>query len=661
MAESANGNRELRAALGESRRLFVSVGLFSVFVNLLMLTGPIFMLQVYDRVLTSRSEATLLTLVVITAFLFLMMGVLDHARGRVLARAGARLQARLDARVLRAVLTRAVSPADRSRPATGVRDLEAIQRFASGTGPFAFFDAPWTPVFLCVLFMFHWMLGLLAVFSGVLLLLIALINQAQTGRLRGELGEEEARSAHFVEQMRAGSETVRGLGMEDAVVARSSAAREALLARSLAASDRGGFFGVTAKTLRLFLQSMMLGLGAWLAIQGLVTFGVIIAASILLGRALAPIDQAVGQWPLLQRALAARRSLAALLEETPPPRERTALPAPRAVLEAEGLVVAAPGARVPAVRGASFRLEPGQAAGIAGPSASGKSTLARALAGVWKPAGGSVRLDGAELEQYGAALGRHVGYLPQEVVLFEGTVAENIARMDPDANDEDVVEAAKRTGAHEMIMGLPGGYDFAVSAGGAALSGGQRQRIATARAFYGSPVLVVMDEPDSNLDAEGTMALSRAVEAHKKRGGAAVIVAHRHGAFAQCDTVYVMEAGRPVPAKGRGRGPVRRLRTGEGRAPEPAPERAAPAAGSGARVSGADAAGRTAPAAPAPVASLPGRRPAGGQRAMPGREEQIARAIAWVTGAAPAAGGESDTTGPGGAAVVRPFAREDAS
>ena len=643
MAESANGNKELRAALGESRRLFVSVGLFSVFVNLLMLTGPIFMLQVYDRVLTSRSEATLLTLVVITAFLFLMMGVLDHARGRVLARAGARLQARLDARVLRAVLTRAVSPADRSRPATGVRDLEAIQRFASGTGPFAFFDAPWTPVFLCVLFMFHWMLGLLAVFSGVLLLLIALINQAQTGRLRGELGEEEARSAHFVEQMRAGSETVHGLGMEDAVVARSSAAREALLARSLAASDRGGFFGVTAKTLRLFLQSMMLGLGAWLAIQGLVTFGVIIAASILLGRALAPIDQAVGQWPLLQRALAA-------------------LPAPRAVLDAEGLVVAALGARVPAVRGASFRLEPGQAAGIAGPSASGKSTLARALAGVWKPAGGSVRLDGAELEQYGATLGRHVGYLPQEVVLFEGTVAENIARMDPDANDGDVVEAAKRTGAHEMIMGLPGGYDFAVSAGGAALSGGQRQRIATARAFYGSPVLVVMDEPDSNLDAEGTMALSRAVEAHKKRGGAAVIVAHRHGAFAQCDTVYVMEAGRPVPAKGRGRGPVRRLRTGEGRTPEPAPERAAPAAGSGARVSGAEAAGGTAPAAPAPVASLPGRRPAGGQRAMPGREEQIARAIAWVTGAAPAAGGgEREEAGPGGAAVVRPFARDDAS
>ncbi len=554
---------EIRAVLSESRRLFLSVAFFSVFVNLLMLTGPIFMLQVYDRVLTSRSQATLLTLAGITAFLFLMMGILDHARGRVLARAGARFQARLDARVLRAVLMRAVLPAERTRPATGLRDLDAIQRFASGNAPFAFFDAPWTPVFLCALFLFHWTLGLLAVFSGCLLLLIALVNQARTGRLQGELREATARSAHFVEQMRAGSETVRGLGMQDAVVAHSSALRDEILERAIAASDRSCFFGVTTKTLRLFLQSMMLGLGAWLAIRGQATFGVIIAASILLGRALAPIDQAVGQWPLLQRVVAARRALARLLEETPPEPSRTALPRPRAILDVQGITVLAPGARVPAVRGATFRLEPGRAAGIAGPSASGKSTLARALAGVWRPAGGSVRLDGAELDQYGAALASHVGYLPQEVVLFDGTVAQNIARMDPEAKDADIVAAAKRTGGHEMILNLPGGYDFEVSAGGAALSGGQRQRIALARAFYGSPVLVVMDEPDSNLDADGALALARAIRAHKRRGGAAVIVAHRHGAFAQCDTVYVMEAGRPVPATpDRGKAPVRQLKAG---------------------------------------------------------------------------------------------------
>ena len=318
---------------------------------------------------------------------FLMMGILDHARGRVLARAGARLQARLDSRVLRAILTRAIAPAERARPANGVRDLEAIQRFFSSSGPFAFFDAPWTPVFLCVLFMFHWMLGALAVLSGVLLLLIALLNQARTARLQQEVGQEHNRSTLFVEQMRSGSETVAGLGMQDAVIARSGALRDELLDRTLAASDRGGFFGVTSKTLRLFLQSMMLGLGAWLAIHSLVSFGVMIAASILLGRALAPIDQAVGQWPQLQRVLAARRSLAELLEQTPSQQDRTSLPAPRAILEAQGLTVAAPGAKVPAVRGASFRLEPGQAAGLAGQSASGKSTRARARAGVWRRAG----------------------------------------------------------------------------------------------------------------------------------------------------------------------------------------------------------------------------------------------------------------------------------
>ena len=465
MSESRKGDREISGALAESRRLFVSVGLFSVFVNALMLTGPLFMLQVYDRVLASRSEATLVTLIGIVAFLFLMMGVLDHARGRVLARAGARLQARLDSRVLRAILTRAIAPAERSRPATGVRDLEAIQRFFAGSGPFAFFDAPWTPVFLCALFMFHWMLGALAVFSGVLLLLIALLNQARTARLQREVSEAHNRSQHFVEEMRAGSETVHGLGMQDAVIARSGEYRDELLERSLAASDRSGFFHVTSKTLRLFLQSMMLGLGAWLAIHGQVSFGVMIAASILLGRALAPIDQAVAQWPQLQRVLAARRSLAALLEETPPEQHRTELPQPRAILEAQALTVAAPGAKAPAVRGASFRLEPGQAVGIAGPSASGKSTLARALAGVWRPIGGTVRLDGAALDQYGRTLGQHIGYLPQEVVLFEGTVAENIARFSPAARDEDAVEAAKRTGAHEMILRLPGGYDFQVSAG----------------------------------------------------------------------------------------------------------------------------------------------------------------------------------------------------
>ena len=628
MADSRQGVREIREALAESRRLFLSCALFSVFVNLLMLTGPLFMLQVYDRVLTSRSLATLVALVVIVTLLFLNLGILDHARGRVLARAGARLQTRLDSRVLRAVLTRSTSPAERSRPENGLRDLEAIQRFASSSGPFAFFDAPWTPIFLFALFMFHWTLGVLAVFSGCLLLLIALLNQKGTASLQEDLREASARSGYFVEQMRSGGETVQGLGMQDAVVARSGALRDAVLDRTLEASDRGGFFNVTSKTLRLYLQSMMLALGAWLVLLGDITPGVMIAASILLGRALAPIDQAVGQWPLLQRTLAGYRSLATLLAETPPEMARTTLPAPRALLEARNLMVAAPGARHAAVRGASLRLEPGHAAGIAGPSASGKSTFARALAGVWRPMGGSIRLDGAELDQYGADFGRYVGYLPQEVILFDGTVAENIARLSPDANDEAIVEAAKRTGAHEMILGLPDGYDFQVSAGGAALSGGQRQRIALARAFYGAPVVVVMDEPDSNLDAEGTMALARAVEDHKKRGGAAIIVAHRHGAFAQCDTVYLMEGGRPMPATaGRAAAPVRSLQGADGAKPRSSPPAAAPVPAGRGRVPRAVEAGKAIPGSPSRTGAQGRGRVGDGPEGEEGKARPMVRIV----------------------------------
>ena len=566
MSRARTGASEIRAALAENRRLFAAVGLFSAFVNLLMLTGPVFMLQVYDRVLPSRSEATLLALAGIVAFLFLMMGLLDHFRARVLARAGARFQARMDPRVLGAILTRAgQSPQMRSAPATGLADLEAMQRFASGPGPFAFFDAPWTPVFLFALFFFHWMLGVLAVLSGLTLLALALMTQARTARLQREAGEASARAFELTGQIRAGGETVRGLGMRGAALERLGAIRGGALAATIAASDRSGAFSVSARTLRLFLQSMMLGLGAWLAIQGAITPGVMIAASILLGRALAPIDQAVFQWPVLQRALEGRRSLARLLSETPEAAEPMPLPAPdpaalrragQALLAAERLYAGAPGAAHPAVRGATFALPPGSAVGIAGPSASGKSTLARALAGVWPPLSGQVTLAGAALGQYGEeALARHLGWLPQEVVLFEGTVAENIARLAPDPDPEAVVAAARHAGAHEMILAMPGGYDCEVAAGGAALSGGQRQRIALARAFYGDPAVVVLDEPDAHLDAEGAEALNRAVAALKARGGAAVVVAHRPGAFTECDAVLSMRdgaLGRESPPGGDG-------------------------------------------------------------------------------------------------------------
>ncbi|MGM0584869.1 MAG: type I secretion system permease/ATPase [Pseudomonadota bacterium] len=538
------GRDELRGVLKEGRRLFWAVGLFSFFVNLLMLTGPIFMLQVYDRVLASRSEATLVALVVIVSFLFLMMGVLDYSRGRVLARTGARFQAKLDGRVFEAILRRSISPVERAKPATGLRDLESIQRLLSGPAPFAVFDIPWTPVFMLAIFSFHWLLGVLALAGAALLIALTWLNQAFSRRLQTEASQASAQSEGFTESLRHAGETVQGLGMRPAALARWQGLRGRSLETTISASDRTGVFSTASKTLRFFLQSMMLGLGAWLVIGGELTPGMMIAGSILLGRALAPIEQAIGQWAMVQRAVQGWRSLCELLDRTPAQGPKTKLPDPRPILEAQQVTVVPPGEQTAAIRMVSFRLEPGQALGVIGPSASGKSTLARALTGIWQPAAGVVRLDGAALDQYADAdLGRHVGYLPQEVALFDGTVAENIARMAVAPDSQAVVDAAKRAGAHEMITRLPGGYDYQVAANGGKLSGGQRQRIGLARALYGDPAVVILDEPNSNLDASGSDSLNRAIADLKARGKAVIIMAHRPAAIQQCDLLLMMEDG----------------------------------------------------------------------------------------------------------------------
>jgi ATP-binding cassette subfamily C protein len=541
-----HGRPELRAALAASRSLFVGVAVFSFFVNLLMLTGPLFMLQVYDRVLASRSEATLLTLFLLITALFALMGVLDFVRARVLSRAGARFQALLDRRVFEAVLRRAVSPDERGAPSSGMRDLEAIQKALSGPAPFAFFDAPWAPLFLGLIFFFHWSMGLLAIVGGATLFAIAILNERAARKPLAASAEASARSENFAEVLRREGETVQGLGMRTAALDRWAALRDRSLDAAVAASDATGGYAVSSKTLRFFLQSAMLALGALLAIEGAITPGVMIAGSILMGRALAPVEQAIGQWSLMQRAFKGWSSLIELLEKTPPPAERTKLPQPRGVLEAQAVVAQAPGARAPSLRNVSFRVEPGQALGVIGPSAAGKSTLARLLVGIWRPVSGSIRLDGAALDQYSDDdLGRHVGYLPQDVALFDGAVAENIARLSPTIDPEAVVTAAKRAGAHELILRLPQGYDTPIGPSGARLSGGQRQRIALARALYGDPAVVIMDEPNSNLDAQGEQALVLAIKDLRERGKTVVVMAHRPSAIAACDVLLMLENGAP--------------------------------------------------------------------------------------------------------------------
>ncbi|SFS21848.1 type I secretion system permease/ATPase [Yoonia litorea] len=538
------GKAELQAERRKSRGLYWGVGIFSFFVNLLMLTGPLYMLNIYDRVLSSRSFETLVALSVLVAFLYGMMGILDYVRGRVMGRVGARFQSGLDRRVFAAVLKATSLNRAPKEAATGLRDLEAVQRLITSPALMALFDLPWVPLFFFGIFLFHPLMGILAVVGAVILLAVALIN-----RMVSRKPLEAANAAGFAAeqlgaQIRNESEMVQSLGMRNAAFDRWQVARGKSLDTTIAAADTSGSYTAMTKAFRLFLQSAMLGLGAYLVLNGELTPGAMIAGSILLGRALAPVELLVNQWALFQRGREAWNNLAVLLGEIPPDEPRTALPQPKAHLLAQQLTVIPPGEQQAALRMVSFEVHPGQAVGVIGASGAGKSTLARVLTGVWHPAAGKVRLDGAALDQYDPdRLGQLVGYLPQRVQLFDGTIKENIARMSMTPDDKQVVAAAQAAAAHEMILKLPDGYDTRVSATSGRLSGGQIQRIGLARALYGDPVMVVLDEPNSNLDNEGSVALNKAIKAAKAAGKIVFIMAHRPSAIQECDLLLYIEGG----------------------------------------------------------------------------------------------------------------------
>ncbi|MFT3688404.1 type I secretion system permease/ATPase [Paenirhodobacter sp.] len=543
----ALGAAELRSVRARQRPLVWAVVLFSAFVNLLMLTGPLFMMQVYDRVLGSGSEATLFALVGLVAFLYGAMAVLDVVRTQVMARAGSRFQADLDRRVFDAALRRQAVTPDDPAAAAAERDVDVLRQFASSPLFFAFVDLPWVPVFLFGIFVFHPLMGALAVAGGAVLLAIAIANQMLTGRKRAEAAGAGIATDRMAAQFRAEAGPVGALGMRGAVHDRWEAARARMLEHAVSAGDLGAVFGSATKIFRQFLQSAMLALGAWLVLRHEVSSGVMIASSVLLGRALAPVETMVGQWPFLQSARLAWARLSGLLGMVPRAVERMPLARPAAWLSVETLTVAPPGTRSPTLHRLGFALEPGQVVGVIGPSAAGKSSLARAVTGIWPPAAGTIRLGGVSIEQYGEdVLGRLIGYLPQRVGLFDGTVAENIARMTPGFCAEDVLRAAARAGAHEMILSFPDGYDTRITAEGGRLSGGQVQRLGLARALFGDPVLLVLDEPNSNLDAAGTAAVNGAIRAVKSAGGIVMIMAHRPAALQECDLVLMLDQGRQV-------------------------------------------------------------------------------------------------------------------
>ncbi len=542
--EFKRGLDELDASRRDMRGLLWAAFFFSVFVNLLMLTGPLYMLQVYDRVLGSRSEPTLWALSALMAVLFLAMGILDYARGRILARIGARMQERLDRRVFSAALKRmGQSPGDPLALAAQ-RDLEAVQRLWASPVLIAIFDIPWAPMFFAAIFIFNQLLGWMSVAGGVILVIITVMNQTMT---KGPLLKANAatlRGEMLSDGIKQEAEVVQALGMTSAAFDRWQVARRYALEQSIAASDLGGVFGTVSKIFRQFLQSAMLGAGAYLVLNNEMGSGAMITGSILLGRALQPIEMAIGQWALVTRAQEGRARLSELLSKVAAEPPHTELPRPKALLEAQNLTVVPPGESQAVLRMINFRLEPGQALGIIGPSGAGKSTLARALIGAWKPAGGKVRLDGAALDQYDPdQLGSYIGYLPQRITLFDGTIAENIARLQSNPDGAAVVDAARKAAAHDMITKLPDGYDTRVQALGGRLSGGQIQRIGLARALYGDPVLLVLDEPNSNLDNEGSMALNQAIRVMKESGRCVLIMAHRPAAIQECDLLLVLEDG----------------------------------------------------------------------------------------------------------------------
>ncbi|OLP61142.1 type I secretion protein [Xaviernesmea oryzae] len=539
------GSVEPGDALKSCRSAFIGVAIASALVNLLYLTGSFYMLEVYDRVLPSRSIPTLIALSVLALLLYAFQGAFDMMRGRMLVRIANALDEAMTGRIYRAVVQ---APLKVNMPGDGLqalRDFDQVRAFLSGTGPTAFFDLPWLPLYILICFLFHPLIGTVAIIGSLILIALTFLTNRGTqlpSRRAAEAGNQ--RNA-FAQASRRNAEVVQAMGMLGRMSALWAERNGTYREENRITSDVGNGYGAVSKVFRMALQSGVLATGAVLVIEGMASPGIIIAGSILTARALAPVELAIGNW---RGFVSARQSWQRLkdmmtaLPERPAPLE---LAPPRERLTVEGLAGGPPGAQRLIFGDINFTVHAGSALGIIGPSASGKSSLARALIGIWPSLRGSVRLDGAALDQWDSdRLGQHIGYLPQDVELFAGTVAQNIGRFSDNATAEAVVAAAKAARVHDLILRLPNGYETEIGDGGTALSAGQRQRVALARALFGNPFLVVLDEPNSNLDAEGEQALSEAVMSVRARGGIALVIAHRPSALAAVDLVLMMKDGR---------------------------------------------------------------------------------------------------------------------
>lgn len=534
----------LSSALANCRSGLLSLGIFSLFANLLMLTGPLFMLQVYDRVLTSGSLPTLLALALLVAVLYAAYGFLEFIRSRLLVRTGRIVDEELRERVFDAAAMQGLrgTPGARNEPLT---DLQTVRQYLQSSGPLAFLDMPWTPIYLGVIFLMHSLLGLAALAAAILLAAIAIATEQVTRRHAIESQIAALQANRLAEQCRVNIEAATVLGMVGRLRWRWAGTQERALDSQTLASDRGGLLSTLSRTFRLVFQSAILGLGAYLAVRREISPGAMIAASIIMSRALAPVESAVGQWSQSQAFVRSWKRLGAFLAQMPPRQVRMQLPNLTGNLAVENLSALVPGEERPIVAGVSFALQPGSGLGILGPTGAGKSTLARALVGAWPLTRGSVRLDGATLDQWDPeVLGKSIGYLSQESELFDGTIAENISRFAPDPDSRSVIAAAQQAGVHDLILQMPDGYNTVIGRDGRRLSAGQRQRVGLARALYGEPALLVLDEPNANLDAVGEAALVKAVAQARDRGATVLVIAHRPSAIAALDKLLVLKDGR---------------------------------------------------------------------------------------------------------------------
>lgn len=533
----------LELAYGRFRSTFIATIVFSFFTNLLMFVGPLYMLQIYDRVLSSRNEMTLVMITVVAIALLLSYGLLEFTRSRLLVRAGMQFDEVLANPVFhRVVQQQTALPGGNAKIA--LNDIDKVREFMTGQGILAFFDAPWVPLFLALCFAFHPWLGIVATIGAAIIFALALTNEFATRNALQDASKAAQGANHFVGTTMQNAEVIRALGMEKQLTKRWLDQHDDMLVHQAKASDRAGSIMASSKFIRMSLQVAILGTGAYLAIQQLISPGIMIAASIVMGRALAPVEQAVGQWKQFVNARSSHKRLKQLFDSVADQEERTELPEPKGKMKVEQLFATVPGTRDTLLRNVSFSIEPGEVLGVIGPSGSGKTSLVRHLVGAMKPVSGAVRLDGTEMHHWDSdQVGRFIGYLPQDVKLFGGSVAENISRFEETPEDADVVAAATLSGAHDMIQNLSNGYETNVGDGGMYLSGGQRQRVGLARAVYRYPSLIVLDEPNSNLDSEGEKALIACIQHLKSLGKTVILVTHKSNLLALTDKTLMLVNG----------------------------------------------------------------------------------------------------------------------